>query len=173
VRLFHDEGRGSFFLADGTRRRSSVEGPLGQPYRAATPPRPTSCCLAHLTGEASCRRRARARRSGRDGGGAVGGSGMRSGPSTYLSAVKEVAIVGSPGRRRPWPRRRGHHQPLPPQPCPRRVPPRDGPREPRSRSFGTARRDRRATAHVCERFACLLPVTDPAALAAQVGGTAV
>ena len=32
-------------------------------------------------------------------------------------------------------------------------------------------RDGRATAYVCERFECLLPVTDPAALAAQVGGT--
>ncbi len=35
---------------------------------------------------------------------------------------------------------------------------------------GRTQRDGRATAYVCERFACELPVTDPAALAAQLTG---
>jgi uncharacterized protein YyaL (SSP411 family) len=35
---------------------------------------------------------------------------------------------------------------------------------------GRARIDGRATAYVCRQFACQAPVTDPAALAAQITG---
>ena len=94
---------------------------------------------------------------------------------TYLSAVKEVAIVGDPGSEETLAlvaevtRNRF---------LPNHVLAVSSPGDEASSAAVALLRDRpqrdgRATAYVCERFACLPPVTDPAALAAQVGGTAV
>jgi uncharacterized protein YyaL (SSP411 family) len=93
----------------------------------------------------------------------------------HLSAVKEVAIVGDPGSEETLA--------LVAEVTTNRFLPNhvlavSSPGDESSSAAVALLRDRpqrdgRATAYVCERFECLLPVTEPAALAAQVGGTAV
>ena len=166
---------------DGTRRRSSsvrrtsrtTPSPSGNSAAAERPaaPRPPD-------GRGRLRAGGRGRAAagpGRDGGGAVRVRARARGARRVPVRRQGGGDRRRPrGRRRPWPSSprspRTASSPTTSSPCP---PPATRPRAPRSRSFGTARRrDGRATAYVCERFECLLPVTDPAALAAQVGGTA-
>jgi uncharacterized protein len=93
----------------------------------------------------------------------------------YLSAVKEVAIVGEPGS--------DETLALAAEVTTNRFLPNhvlavSSPGDEASSAAVALLRDRpqmdgRATAYVCERFECLLPVTDPGGLATQLGGTAI
>jgi uncharacterized protein YyaL (SSP411 family) len=181
VRLFRDEGRGGFFLAGRdaetlvVRQRDISDNatPSGNSASADVLLR-----LAHLTGEASYEEAAMgALRLVRDAmAGAPSGFGHALGAlDAYLSAVKEVAIVGDPGSEETLA--------LVAEVTTNRFLPNhvlavSSPRDEASSAAVALLRDRpqrdgHATAYVCERFECLLPVTDPAALAVQVGGTAI
>jgi len=181
VRLFHDEERGGFFLAGRDAETLVVRQwdlsdnatPSGNSASADVLLR-----LAHLTGEASYEEAAvGALRLVRDAmAGAPSGFGHALGAlDAYLSAVKEVAIVGDP--------KSEETLALVAEVTTNRFLPNhvlavSSPGDEASSAAVALLRDRpqrdgRATAYVCERFECLLPVTDPAALAAQVGGTAI
>jgi uncharacterized protein len=181
VRLFHDEERGGFFLAGRdaetlvVRQKDLSDNatPSGNSASADVLQR-----LAHLTGEASYEDAGvSALRLVRDAmAGAPSGFGHALGAlDAYLSPVKEVAIVGDPGSKETLG--------LVAEVTSKRFLPNhvlavSSPGDEASSAAIALLRDRtqrdgRATAYVCERFECLLPVTDPAALAAQVGGTAI
>ena len=180
VRLFHDEERGGFFqtgrdveaLVVRPKEISDNAVPSGNSLAADVLQR-----LAHLTGETGYENAGvGALRLVRDaGGGGPGGFGHALGAlDAYLSAVKEVAIVGDPGSEETLA--------LVAEITTNRFLPNhvlavSSPGDEASSAAVALLRDRpqrdgRATAYVCERFECLLPVTDPPALAAQVGGTA-
>ena len=181
VRLFHDEVRGGFFLVGRDaetlvvrqKELSDNATPSGNSAPADVLQR-----LAHLTGEASYEEAGvGALRLVRDAmAGAPSGFGMRSGPSTRTcQPSRRWRSSATQGRRRPWtwsprsPRNRF---------LPNHVLAVSSPGDEASSAAVALLRDRpqrdgQATAYVCERFECLLPVTDPAALAAQVGATAI
>ena len=181
LRLFRDEGRGGFFLAGRdaetlvVRQKDLSDNatPSGNSASADVLLR-----LAHLTGEASYEEAGEgALRLVRDAmAGAPSGFGHALGAlDAYLSAVKEVAIVGDAGSEETLA--------LAAEITTNRFLPNHvlavaSPGDEASGAAVALLRDRpqmdgRATAYVCERFECLLPVTDPGALATQLGGTAI
>jgi uncharacterized protein YyaL (SSP411 family) len=180
VRLFHDEERGGFFqtgrdvepLVVRPKEISDNAVPSGNSLAADVLQR-----LAHLTGETGYENAGvGALRLVRDQvAGAPSGFGHALGAlDAYLSPVKEVAIVGHPGS--------AETRALVAEVTTNRFLPNhvlavSSPGDEASSAAVALLRDRpqrdgRATAYVCERFECLLPVTDPPALAALVGGTA-
>jgi uncharacterized protein YyaL (SSP411 family) len=176
VRLFHDEERGGFFqtgsdaetLVVRPKELSDNAVPSGNSASADVLQR-----LAHLTGEASYEKAGvDALRLVRDAmAGAPTGFGHALGAlDAYLSTVKEVAIVGDPGSE--------ETAALVDEVTTKRFLPNHvlAVSSPDDRASSAAvallrdrpQRDGRATAYVCERFECRLPVTDPADLAAQL-----
>jgi hypothetical protein len=181
LRLFRDEERGGFFLAGRdaetlvVRQKDLSDNatPSGNSASADVLLR-----IAHLTGEASYEEAGEgALRLVRDAMGEVpsGFAHALGALDAYLSAVKEVAIVGDPGS--------AETLALAAEVTTNRFLPNhvlavSSPSEGASSAAVALLRDRpqtegRATAYVCERFECKLPVTDPGALAAQLGGTAI
>ena len=131
--------------------------------------------LSHLTGEARYEHAGvSALRLVRDAmAGAPSGFGHALGAlDAYLSAVKEVAILGDPEAddtralvaEITTERFLPNHVLAVASPADEASAARVGLLRDRSQ------RDGRATAYVCERFECRLPVTDPRALAEQLGG---
>jgi uncharacterized protein YyaL (SSP411 family) len=178
VRLFHDEERGGFFQT-GRDAETLVVRPKEVSDNAVPSGNSLSADLllrlAHLTGEASYERAGvGALRLVRDAmAGAPSGFGHALGAlDAYLSPVKEVAIVGDP--------RSEETRALVAEVTARRFLPNhvlavSSPDDEASSAAVALLRDRpqrddRSTAYVCERFVCLLPVTDPAGLAAQLAG---
>ena len=176
VRLFHDEERGGFFqtgadaetLVVRPKELSDNAVPSGNSASADVLQR-----LGHLTGEASYEKAGvDALRLVRDAmAGAPTGFGHALGAlDAYLSTVKEVAIVGDPGSE--------ETAALVEEVTTKRYLPNHvlavaAPDDGASSAAVALLRDRpqrqgRATAYVCERFECLLPVTDPADLVGQL-----
>ncbi len=176
VRLFRDPERGGFFQT-GSDAESLVVRPKDLTDNAV--PSGNSAAadvllrLAHLTGEPEYERAgASALRLVRDAmAGAPGGFGHAlCALELYLGPVREVAIVGDPGAEAT--------RALAAEVLSRRFLPNhvlavaaEGDEASRSEVAllrDRPRRDGRATAFVCERFACRLPVTEPSDLAAQL-----
>ncbi len=177
VRLFLDQERGGLFqtgrdaepLVVRPKDLSDNAVPSGNSVSADVLLR-----LAHLTGEDAYERAGvDALRLVRDAmAGAPSGFGHALGVlDAHLSAVKEVAIVGDPASEETGA--------LVAEVTTKRFLPNHvlAVASPDDGSSAAAvpllrdrpQRDRRATAYVCERFACRLPVTDPESLAGQLG----
>ena len=178
IRLFHDPERGGFFQA-GADAEALVLRPK-ELYDNAVPSGNSAAAdvlqrLAHLTGEPDYERAGvSALRLVRDGmAGAPGGFGHAlSALDLYLDRVREVAIVGDPSS--------AETRALAEEVTTRRFLPNhvlavadagdERAREEVALLLERPKVDGRATAYVCERFACKLPVTEPEALAEQLGG---
>jgi uncharacterized protein len=179
VRLFHDEERGGFFQTGGDAEALVVRPkeisdnavPSGNSLAADVLQR-----LAHLTGETGYENAGvGALRLVRDQvAGAPSGFGHAlCALDAYLSPVKEVAIVGDPGS--------AETRALVAEVTVNRFLPNhvlavSSPGDHASSERVALLRDRpqrngRATAYVCERFRCRLPVTTPVELVEQLGCT--
>jgi hypothetical protein len=176
LRLFHDEARGGFFQT-GADAEALVVRPK-ELYDNAVPSGNSVAAdvlqrLALLTGEASYERAGvSALRLVRDGmmRAPTGFGHALSAADLYLSAAREVAIVGPPEE----PATRA----LAAEVTVRRFLPNHvlAVAAPNDRASGKAvplladrpMVDGQPTAYVCERFVCELPVTEPEALAAQL-----
>jgi hypothetical protein len=179
VRLFHDEERGGFFqtgrdaeaLVVRPKEISDNAVPSGNSLAADVLQR-----LAHLTGETGYENAGvGALRLVRDQvAGAPSGFGHAlCALDAYLSPVKEVAIVGDPGS--------AETRALVAEVTVNRFLPNhvlavSSPGDHASSERVALLRDRpqrngHATAYVCERFQCRLPVTTPVELVEQLGGT--
>jgi uncharacterized protein YyaL (SSP411 family) len=176
LRLFRDPERGGFFQTGSdaqalvVRPKEIVDNAVPSGNSAAAE---VLLRLSHLTGEPEYERAgASALRLVRDAmAGAPGGFGHALGAlELYLGPVREVAIVGDPADDRT--------RALAAEVTTRRFLPNHvlavaGPEDSASRSevallLERPQRDGLPTAFVCERFACKLPVTEPAELAAQL-----
>jgi hypothetical protein len=182
VRLFHDEERGGFFqtghdaeaLVVRPKEISDNAVPSGNSLAADVLQR-----LAHLTGETGYENAGvGALRLVRDQvAGAPSGFGHALGAlDTYLSPVKEVAIVGHPGSAdtRALVAEVTANRFLPNHVLAVSRPGDDASTERVALLRDRPQRNGHATAYVCERFRCRLPVTTPAELVEQLGaaGTA-
>jgi uncharacterized protein len=176
LRLFHDEDRGGFFQTGADAERLVLRPkelvdnavPSGNSVAADVLQR-----LSHLTGEDRFERAGvGALRLVRDAmASAPGGFGHAlCALDLYLSTAKEVAIVGDPGS--------AETKALAAEVTSKRFLPNHvlavaSPDDEAARDAVALLRDRipvngRATAYVCERFACKLPVADVDALVAQL-----
>ncbi|MGQ0669964.1 MAG: thioredoxin domain-containing protein [Actinomycetota bacterium] len=177
LRWFRDEERGGFFQT-GSEAESLVVRPK-ELFDNAVPSGNSTAAdvlqrLAFLTGEPEYERAGvSALRLVREhmAGAPTGFGQALSALDVYLSPVREVAIVGDPAAedtRRLVAEVTGRF-------LPNHVLAVAAPGDPDSFEEvellkGRAPQDGRATAYVCERFACRLPVTEPDALAAQLAG---
>ncbi|HEX6332112.1 MAG TPA: thioredoxin domain-containing protein [Actinomycetota bacterium] len=177
IRLFRDRDRGGFFQT-GVDAEALVLRPKDL-YDNAVPSGNSAAAdvllrLAHLTGEPEYERAgASALRLVRDAmANAPGGFGHALGAlDLYLGPVREVAIVGSPEADAT---RALVDEVLTRRFLPNHVLAVASLGDAASRELVALLQDRpqqagRPTAYVCERFACKLPVTEPRALAAQLG----
>jgi uncharacterized protein len=176
LRLFHDADRGGFFQT-GSDAESLVIRPKDLTDNAV--PSGNSAAadllqrLAHLTGEARYEQAGvSALRLVRDAmAGAPSGFGHAlCALDAYLSAVKEVAIVGDPAAEDT---RALVAEITTERFLPNHVLAVASPADEASATRVALLRDRpqrdgRATAYVCERFHCRMPVTEPAALVEQL-----
>ena len=179
LRLFHDDERGGFFQTGSDAERLVLRPK--ELYDNATPSGNSVAAemllrLASFTGDAEYERAGlSALRLVRDAmAGAPTGFGQAlCALDLYLGPSNEVAIIGDPtatatrARWRRWSRTRSTG----PTSCWRWPHPTTSSRR---RTVPLLRdrdaRDGRATAYVCERFTCRLPVTDAASLREQLGG---
>jgi uncharacterized protein YyaL (SSP411 family) len=178
LRLFHDEERGGFFQTGSDAEALLVRPkdlqdnavPSGNSLAADVLQR-----LAHLTAEAAYESAAvGALRLIRDAmAGAPSGFGHAlCALDTYLSPVKEVAVVGDPAAE---PTRALAAEVTTRRFAPNHVLAVAAPEDEASRRAvpllqDRPQRDGSPTAYVCERFVCRLPVTEPAALVEQLTG---
>ncbi len=175
-RLFLDDGRGGFFQT-GSDAEALVIRPK-ELFDTATPGGNSAAAdvllrIAHLTGDAEDERAAAsALRLVREGmtSAPTGFGQALSALDLYLSGAREVAVVGDPSTRAT---RALVDEVTVKRFVPNHVLAVAAPDDRASREAVPLLRDRVAvdgvpTAYVCERFACKLPVTDPAALANQL-----
>jgi uncharacterized protein YyaL (SSP411 family) len=176
IRLFHDAERGGFFQT-GSDAEKLVIRPK-ELYDNAVPSGNSAAAdvlqrLSHLTGEPEYERAGvSALRVVRDGMiGAPMGFGHALGAlDLYLDTVREVAVVGDPAS--------DETRALAAEVVSKRFVPNHvlavaRPDDDRSREavallLERPQVDGKATAYVCERFTCKLPVTEPEELAAQL-----
>ncbi len=175
-RLFLDDERGGFFQT-GSDAEALVIRPK-ELFDTATPGGNSAAAdvllrIAHLTGDAEDERAAAsALRLVREGmtSAPTGFGQALSALDLYLSGAREVAVVGDPSTRAT---RALVDEVTVKRFVPNHVLAVAAPDDRASRDAVPLLRDRVAvdglpTAYVCERFACKLPVTDPAALADQL-----
>jgi uncharacterized protein YyaL (SSP411 family) len=175
-RLFLDDERGGFFQT-GSDAEALVIRPK-ELFDTATPGGNSAAAdvllrIAHLTGDAEDERAAAsALRLVREGmtSAPTGFGQALSALDLYLSGAREVAVVGDPSTRAT---RALVDEVTVKRFVPNHVLAVAAPDDRASREAVPLLRDRVAvdglpTAYVCERFACKLPVTDPAALADQL-----
>jgi uncharacterized protein YyaL (SSP411 family) len=176
IRLFHDEQRGGFFQT-GSDGEELVLRPK-ELYDNATPSGNSAAAdvlqrLAHLTGEPEYERTGvSALRLVRDGmtGAPMGFGHALCALDLYLDTVREVAIVGDPEA--PDTRALAGEVTVE-RFLPNHVLAVAGAEDAGSRDavallLERPQVDGKATAFVCERFTCKLPVTEPEALAEQL-----
>jgi hypothetical protein len=176
--LFWDDGAGGWYATSGTD--PSVIVRMKEDYDGAEPSATSVAVwnlivLAHLTGAAAWR--ARVERTFQGAAARIAGAGrsvpmMLAGLSAWHAGVQQVVIVGEPGcADRDALERAAAARYLPFAVV---VPVTPGEQQQRvavvAPFLGTVRpRDGRATAYVCRDFMCQEPVTEPEALAAQLG----